>query len=186
MLRLSVGLIACWWCGASMSSELAVTTRDGGLRGKTSNGITIFKGVPYAAPPVGELHRRETKPVKHRSGVRNAFKYGAPCAQGARGWNDAIAAVSSEDCLCLNIWALPKARKVELPVMIFFQGSAIQGGAARGDTAIDPLCDGEKPASRGVIVVTANYRVGIFGFLAHSELTAESAHHASGIYALFD
>jgi para-nitrobenzyl esterase len=61
-----------------MSSELVVMTSDGGLRGKTSNGITIFKGVPYAAPPVGELRWRETMPVKHRSGVRNAFEYGAP------------------------------------------------------------------------------------------------------------
>jgi len=186
--KLLVGLVIACWCGTPMASERerVVKTTGGEVRALSSNGIAIFKGVPYAAAPVGDLRWRETMPVIPWTGVRNAFDYGAPCAQGGRGWNDAIAAVSSEDCLFLNIWTPATTRKARLPVMVFFPGGANQGGSARGDTAIEPLYDGEKLASRGVIVVTVNYRVGVFGFLAHPELTAESAHHASGNYALFD
>jgi para-nitrobenzyl esterase len=169
-----------------MASERVVRTTGGEVRGLSSNGIAIFKGVPYAAAPVGDLRWRETMPVIRWTGVRDAFDYGAPCAQGARGWNNAIAAISREDCLFLIIWTPERTANARLPVMVFFPGGANQGGSARGDTAIELLYDGEKLASRGVIVATVNYRVGVFGFLAHPELTAESAHQASGNYALFD
>ena len=101
-------------------------------------------------------------------------------------WNRAVAAQSRENCLYLNVWAPARSRGHALPVMVFFPGGAYHGGSARGLSAIEPSYDGAKLARRGVIVVTANYRLGMFGFLAHPELTAESPRHASGNYALMD
>ena len=101
-------------------------------------------------------------------------------------WNRAVAAQSREDCLYLNVWSPVRRKGQALPVMVFFPGGAYHGGSARGLSAIEPSYDGAKLARRGVIVVTANYRLGMFGFLAHPELTAESPRHASGNYALMD
>ena len=92
---------------------------------------------------------------------------------------------ASEDCLTLNVWA-PVHHSGALPVLIFFPGGAYHGGGAEGLSEIEPSYDGGKLAARGIIVVTANYRLGMFGFLAHPELSAESPHHVSGNYALLD
>ena len=101
------------------------------------------------------------------------------------GWNDNVAAKSSEDCLYLNVWT-PMRHDKPLPVMIFFPGGAYHGGSGEGLSMIEPSYDGGKLAARGAVVLTANYRLGMFGFLAHPELSAESPHHVSGNYALMD
>ena len=162
-----------------------VTTADGQLRGKVSGDVVSFKSVPYAAPPVGALRWREPQPVHPWQGVREALAFGAPCAQADLEWNKSTAAKSKEDCLTLNVWA-PLRRDKAMPVMIFFPGGAYHGGGAQGASEIEPSYDGGRLAARGVIVVTANYRLGMFGFLAHPELSAKSAHHVSGNYALLD
>lgn len=187
-------LIAC----AAMSAFLAVPVAMGAtppstqvgvaggqLQGKAAGDVVSFKAVPYAAPPVGALRWREPQPVKPWAGIRNALDFGAPCAQANLEWNKSTAAKSSEDCLTLNVWS-PAKRDKALPVMIFFPGGAYHGGGSQGANEIEPSYDGGKLAARGIIVVTANYRLGMFGFLAHPELSAESPHHVSGNYALLD
>jgi para-nitrobenzyl esterase len=170
---------------AQSADSTLVMTRDGQLRGQAVGDVLAFKGVPFAAPPVGPLRWREPAPVKHWNGTRDALAYGPPCAQAAMGWNDNVAAKSSEDCLYLNVWT-PARRDKPLPVMIFFPGGAYHGGSGEGLSMIEPSYDGGKLAARGAVVLTANYRLGMFGFLAHPELSAESPHHVSGNYALMD
>jgi len=179
-------LVALYCSSAAAAQDPVVTTVAGKLRGRITDGIATFKGVPYAAPPVGALRWKETMPVPAWPGIRDASDYGAPCAQGDRKWNTATAAISQEDCLYLNIWTPAAAQNDRLAVMVFLPGGANMGGSARGDTAIEPSYEGAKLAARGVVVVTVNYRVGVFGFLAHPELTAESPHRGSGNYGLFD
>jgi len=169
----------------SAATPTVVATTDGQLRGKAEGDVVGFMGVPFAAPPVGALRWHEPMPVHPWKGVREATRFGAPCAQAAMGWNDNVAAKSSEDCLYLNVWA-PTHRSGPLPVLIFFPGGAYHGGSAEGLSEIEPSYDGGKLAARGIVVVTANYRLGLFGFLAHPELSAESPHHVSGNYALLD
>lgn len=146
----------------------------------------VFKGIPFAQPPVGELRWREPAAVKPWTGIKDAGAYGAPCAQIAAGWNDKVAAAGSEDCLYLNVWSPQWPARSRQPVMVWIHGGANMGGSALGGAGIEPLFDGQALARRGVVVVTVNYRLGMFGFIAHPELTAESAHHASGNYGLLD
>ncbi|MEO7054220.1 MAG: carboxylesterase family protein, partial [Rhizomicrobium sp.] len=170
---------------SAISSSSQVTVAGGQLQGKITGSVASFKAVPYAAPPVGALRWREPQPAKLWTGTRNAMEFGAPCAQANLEWNKSTAAKSSEDCLLLNVWT-PVKRDKALPVMIFFPGGAYHGGGAQGANEIEPSYDGGKLAARGIIVVTANYRLGMFGFMAHPELSAESPHHVSGNYALLD
>jgi len=181
MLVLSAGQAVI---GATPPSP-QVTIAGGQLQGKVLGNVVSFKAVPYAAAPVGALRWREPQPVKPWTGIRNALEFGAPCAQANLEWNKSTAAKSSEDCLTLNVWT-PAKRDKALPVIIFFPGGAYHGGGAQGANEIEPSYDGGKLAARGVIVVTANYRLGMFGFLAHPELSAESPHRVSGNYALLD
>jgi para-nitrobenzyl esterase len=118
--------------------------------------------------------------------VRDATRYGAPCAQIAAGWNDQAAALGSEDCLSLNVWTAEWPPKSEQAVMVWIHGGANMGGSAPGAGGIEPPFDGEPLARRGVVVVTVQYRLGVLGFIGHPELTAESPHHASGNYGLLD
>jgi para-nitrobenzyl esterase len=182
---LALGFGVAWEMAEAASPTTLVTTTDGQLRGKAEGDVMGFMGVPFAAPPVGALRWHEPMPVKPWAGVRDAVAFGAPCAQAAMGWNDNVAAKSSEDCLTLNVWT-PVRRSGPLPVLVFFPGGAYHGGGAEGLSEIEPSYDGGKLAARGIIVVTAGYRLGMFGFLAHPELTAESPHHVSGNYAMLD
>lgn len=170
----------------AVSDSPIVATDAGALRGGVAGDVASFKGIPFAAPPVGPLRWREPKPVQPWSGVRDASAFAPPCAQAPLGWNDSVAAESREDCLYLNVWVSVRHDSKPLPVMIFFPGGADHGGSGRGLSSIEPSYDGGKLARRGVIVITANYRLGLFGFMAHPELTAESPHHVSGNYALMD
>ena len=149
-----------------------------------AGGIRVFKGIPFAAPPVGERRWRPPEPPASWSGVRPATEFGADCPQPAPppgGPSSSRAGRKDEDCLTLNIWA-PAAKPSEtLPVLVWFYGGSFVVGSAS-----DILFDGEKFARQGVILVTANYRVGLFGFLAHPGLTSESPHRSSSNYALLD
>jgi para-nitrobenzyl esterase len=142
----------------------------------------VFKGIPFAQPPVGPLRWREPQPVIPWQGVRDAIEPGAPCAQNSSGWNEKEAADSREDCLYLNVWTPKWPVKSRLPVMVWIHGGGNTGGAGTAD----PLYDGTRLISHGVVLVIFDYRLGIFGFLAHPELTRESPNHSSGNYAFLD
>ena len=182
-----IGFVACSNAPLQAATKsLIVHTESGSVRGHLAQEVYSFKGIPFAAPPVGSLRWRAPAPVHGWSGVRDASHYGPPCAQAAFDWNRAVAAESREDCLYLNVWVPQRRDGKPLPVIVFFPGGAYHGGSARGFSAIEPSYDGAKLARRGVVVVSANYRLGMFGFLAHPELTAESPWHSSGNYALMD
>ena len=150
-------------------------------RGAQRSGVRIFRGIPFAQPPTGELRWREPQPVKNWKGVRQAVDFGPRCMQAPifddmRFRSNGV----SEDCLYLNVWTPAKSNE-RLPVLVYFYG----GGFVSGDSS-EPRYDGESMAAKGIVVVTVNYRLGVFGFMAHPELTSESRHKASGNYGLLD
>jgi para-nitrobenzyl esterase len=128
------------------------------------DGVRVFKGVPFAAPPVGDLRWKAPQPVKAWDSVRKAEKFGP----------------SSEDCLYLNVWTAAKDATERRPVMVYIFGGAFNGGSTNA-----PLLDGTKFAKKGVVLVTIAHRVGVFGFLAHPELSQESG-KGSGCYGIQD
>ncbi|MGB6962338.1 MAG: carboxylesterase/lipase family protein [Candidatus Acidiferrum sp.] len=170
--------------GMEVAAANEVKTQAGVVEGTTSadGKVQMFKGIPYAAPPVGALRWKEPQPAPSWTGVRKATEFGARCMQwdvfGDMVFRDAG---PGEDCLYLNVWT-PKAEAgAKLPVMVWIYGGGFQAGATS-----EPRQDGEMLAHRGVVIVSMNYRLGIFGFFSHPELTKESAHHASGNYGLLD
>ncbi len=175
---------------ASAAQALAdplVVTNSGTLQGTTdgSASIRIFRGIPYAAAPVGALRWREPQRPPSWSGVRQAKTFGARCMQQPL-FSDMMfrSPGISEDCLFLNVWTPASSahqRHAKLPVLVYIYG----GGFEAGDSS-EKRYDGAATAKRGIVVVTLNYRLGVFGFLAHPELTAGSPNHASGNYGLLD
>ena len=161
-----------------------VKTDKGKVQGyvSTDGQIRIFKGVPYAAPPVGPLRWKPPQPAAKWSGTKAATSYGSHCMQPDI-YDDMIFhdPGRSEDCLTLNIWSPAKDKHAKLPVMVWIYG----GGFTAGSTS-EARQDGENLAHKGVIVVSMNYRLNVFGFFVHPELTAESPQHASGNYGLMD
>ncbi|HEX7018605.1 MAG TPA: carboxylesterase family protein [Gemmatimonadaceae bacterium] len=160
-----------------------VRTANGVVQGlAASSGIREFRGIPFAAPPVRDLRWKPPQPARNWTGVRAADRFADQCMQ-ARVFSDMVFRNSgtSEDCLYLNVWAPPASSGARLPVLVYFYG----GGFIAGDGS-EPRYDGESMARRGIVVVTTSYRLGVFGFLAHPELTRESPHHASGNYGLLD
>jgi para-nitrobenzyl esterase len=159
-----------------------VKTAVGTVQGATLPGtaIRVFKGIPYAAPPVGELRWQPPRPAVAWQGVREATKFGAACLQG-KIFGDINFSELSEDCLTLNIWTPAKSASDRLAVMVWIHGGGFQAGAGG-----EPRHDGEAFARKGIVLVTINYRLGVFGFLAHPELTRESGRNASGNYAMLD
>jgi len=167
---------------ATTPSPLApVRTESGLVDGVREDAAVVFKGIPFAAPPVGELRWRPPQPPLNGAGVKKADRFSPVCIQTGSYPPDAPAETASEDCLYLNVWVPVAAKKEKLPVMVWIYGGALENGSAS-----TPLYAGDKLAQKGVIVVTANYRLGVFGFLAHPDLTAESEHHSSGNYGLLD
>jgi para-nitrobenzyl esterase len=165
-----------------------VVTVDGGqIRGTTADGVRVFKGIPFAAPPVGALRWKPPQPVAAWSGVKAADTFGAQCMQEPYPAGSPYASApqpTSEDCLYLNVWASAAdtpSKGDKRPVMVWIHG----GGWTRGSGAT-PTYDGAVLAKKGVVVVTTNYRLGPFGFLAHPELAKESPERASGNYAILD
>lgn len=150
--------------------------------GKQKSGVRMFKGIPYAQPPVGNLRWNAPQPAKTWTGIHEATKFGPRCMQQPV-FSDMVFRSDgmSEDCLYLNVWTPANNNKAKLPVLVYFYG----GGFIAGDGS-ELRYDGESMAAKGIVVVTMSYRLGVYGFLAHKELTKESSNKASGNYGLLD
>jgi len=176
-------------CTAALLSFVAtadatpVKTDSGLVEGTTVNGITAYKGIPFAAPPIGDLRWRAPQPAPPWTGVRKADALAPACVQD-QSFNKFIGLPElplSEDCLYLNVWTPAQSANAKLPVMVWIYGGAFVGGATGY-----PLYDGAHLAGKGVVIVTIAYRVGAFGFLAHPELDTESGGLGSGTFGLMD
>jgi para-nitrobenzyl esterase len=165
------------------ASAPRATTATGVVEGTLeASGVKSYKGIPFAAPPVGDLRWKAPQPARKWKGVRKADHFG-PRAMQLPLFSDMVFRSDgvSEDCLYLNVWTPAKSARDKLPVLVYFYG----GGFAAGDGS-EPRYDGESMAAKGVVTLTVNYRLNVFGFMAHPELTKESPHHASGNYGLMD
>lgn len=169
---------------AANADRVQTKISDGLLEGAVvaDGRVHAFKGIPFAAPPVGELRWKAPQPVQPWNGVRPALEFGPRAMQG-RIFSDMVFrdAGPSEDCLYLNVWAPAEAKGKKLPVMVWIYGGGFAAGASS-----EPRQDGTQLCQKGVVVVSMNYRLGVFGFLAHPELTAEAKHRSSGNYGLMD
>jgi para-nitrobenzyl esterase len=146
-----------------------------GMPGKSPD-MRIFKGIPFAAPPVGNLRWRAPQPAAHWQGVRKADEFGPVCMQGSRGGQKV-----SEDCLYLNVWTAAKSAADKRPVMVW-----IYGGGYNGGSGSEPRYNGEALAAKGAVVVTLNYRLGLFGFFSYPELTTESDRREAANFGMMD
>jgi para-nitrobenzyl esterase len=153
-----------------------VLTDSGLIQGVFENGLTVYKGIPFAAPPVGELRWKAPQSVSKWDGVRQATTFAPGPPQGQD-----FSFGKSEDCLYLNVWTPAKTDKDRIPVLVWIHGGGFSAGAAS-----EQLFNGEKLAKKGVVLVSIAYRLGQLGFLAHPELSAESPNHVSGNYGLLD
>jgi para-nitrobenzyl esterase len=191
MKQVVMSLALLGLCAAASAQAASVTTASGPVTGVPGRleGITAYKGIPFAAPPIGELRWKPPQPVASWRDVRAADKFGPACMQPRQPQrvpnNRAVdlpdSPPISEDCLYLNVWTPAKKADAKLPVMVWIYGGAYLEGA--GST---PYNQGDTLAAKGVVFVSFNYRLGSLGFLAHPELTKESPHGASGNYALMD
>jgi para-nitrobenzyl esterase len=166
----------------SPQNVVVVKAPAGALEGRVENNLRVFKGIPYASPPVGPARWRPPTPMPRWSGVRKAIDFGPACFQPHSKLSSVYVTAPypmSEDCLTLNIWSPKDARNA--PVFFWIHGGALTSGSSR-----DPLNDGARLAERGVVVVSINYRLGVFGWLAHPELSHESPLGLSGDYGLLD
>lgn len=161
-------------CGTPQLSNI-VDVEGGQIEGYIQDSLKIFKGIPFAAPPVGDLRWKAPQPLIPWQGVKKTTEFAKGPIQGGNPEN------FSEDCLYLNVWTPAKTAQDKLPVMVWIYG----GGFSFGSTA-DPSHDGELLARNGVILVSITYRVGNLGFLCHPELTAENPNHVSGNYGILD
>lgn len=185
---LSAGLSLALFFSFSMGDasaedrDLQVKTKLGKVQGKQDGAVKAYLGIPYATPPVGPLRWREPRSAAKWKGVRPATEFGFHCMQG-HVYDDMIFhdPGESEDCLTLNIWTPAKDKKEKLPVMVWIYGGGFQGGGTS-----EARQEGAVLASNGVVVVTMNYRLGIFGFFAHPDLSEESGRNSSGNYGLLD
>jgi para-nitrobenzyl esterase len=181
--------ILFWAPALTLGQSHPVRTESGLVSGVAlSHGLEVFKGIPFATPPVGKLRWRPPQPSAAWQGVRKADSFGAPCMQSKAlerlgPWTRVFLSKMqpSEDCLYLNIWTTAKRPKKLLPVMVWIYGGGFTSGAGSVE-----IYDGAALAQKGVVVVNANYRVGALGFFAYPALTRESPHHSSGNYGLLD
>ncbi|MET3666548.1 carboxylesterase family protein [Caulobacter sp. 1776] len=168
---------------AARAGQPVVHAPAGALRGVEQDGLRVFKGAPYAAAPVGDKRWKPPLEVPAWTGVRDALDFGPPCYQPKPRAGSIYASVlkpMSEDCLSLNVWAPDKAKKA--PVFVWIHGGSLIGGSSS-----ESMYDGAAMARRsGLVVVTINYRLGVLGYMAHPELSAESPDRVSGNYGLLD
>ncbi len=187
VLFTALAIITALPLAGALTGPVTVTGgRVSGVRGPDPS-VMVFKGIPFAAPPVGNLRWRAPQPVVAWQGVKSADQFGNSCIQTIvrerKPWtyefmtHNAI----SEDCLYLNVWSAAAGPQERRPVYVFLYG----GGNNEGSTAV-PVYDGETLAKKGIVVVTVNYRLGLFGFFTHPELTQEASYKASGNYAILD
>jgi para-nitrobenzyl esterase len=165
-----------------------VQTSEGKVKGTLDGNISVFKGIPYAAPPVGDLRWKNPQPTAKWKDVKDCTRFPASAIQPPpvpfMMWTEEFIAPPeplSEDCLFLNIWSPAKKGKEKFPVLVWLHGGGFTGGA--GSCAV---YDGEEMAKKGIVFVSINYRLGIFGFFAHPELSRESVSQTSGNYGLLD
>jgi len=176
------------WNPATDAATVTVKTESGLLSAAPPTaGVTAYLGIPYAAPPVGELRWKPPQPALRWDGIRKADTFGTSCMQNQAGsrlpWTEEFMTQGpiGEDCLFLNVWTAARAPNGRVPVMLWIYG----GGFNEGSSSV-AVYDGTELAKKGVIVVSVNYRVGPLGFLTHPELTKESEHGSSGNYGLLD
>jgi para-nitrobenzyl esterase len=167
--------------GVSASPAGPVKVSGGMVQGEMEGDIAVFRGVPFAAPPVGDLRWKAPAPVKTWSGVKQTTTFAPACMQNTAPRFGRPGLTVSEDCLYLNVWTPALSAGKKLPVMVWIYG----GGFSAGATSYADF-DGANLAKKGVVVVSVAYRVGSFGFLAHPALSAESPYHASGDYGFLD
>jgi para-nitrobenzyl esterase len=153
-----------------------VKVEEGLLQGISEDGLTVYKGIPFAAPPVGDLRWKAPRPAAKWQGVKLADKFAPGPVQGGNPPSG-----KSEDCLYLNVWSPAKSSKERIPVLVWIYGGGFGAGATSETTY-----SGEKLAKKGVVLVSIAYRVGILGFMAHPELSAENPNKVSGNYGLLD
>jgi para-nitrobenzyl esterase len=176
------------WLTLAAAGPSTVTVSSGQLTGVAGRdaGVRVFKGIPFAAPPVGPRRWTAPEPAAAWTGVRAADRFAPACVQNVTGsrlpWTGEFMhqGAVDEDCLYLNVWTAASGR-ARRPVFVYLYGGGFNEGS--GSVAIN---DGESLARKGLVVVTLNYRVGVFGFLAHPDLAAESRRAASGNYGLLD
>ncbi len=161
-------------------SLTAPVPTEGGLVSGTGDGVRAFRGIPYAQAPVGDLRWRAPLPALAWPGVRDGSRFGPDCMQPTE-YPELRGSGMSEDCLSVNVWTPARTASERLPVMVWVYG----GGFAYGSGS-HPTYDGEALAKRGIVVVNFNYRMGLFGFMAHPKLSAEAATGRSGNYGLMD
>lgn len=183
-----LAVVALLMVGSSPAAIRRAVIDGGEVEGLDKGEVTAFLGVPFAAPPLSDLRWRPPQPVASWSGTRGATEFSPSCMQrdqagGFGPWTPEyiIPGGVSEDCLYLNVWTAAGTPGDKLPVLFWIHG----GGYNSGSGSV-PVYEGQALARRGIVVVTVNYRVGVLGFLAHPELTAESGHDASGNYGLLD
>jgi para-nitrobenzyl esterase len=169
---------------ASAPSDYQVRIDSGIVEGMAGPrpGVRVFEGIPFATPPVGELRWRAPKPVAPWDGVRQATEFGPRAMQWPK-YSDMIFRDKgpSEDCLYLNVWTPARAPGERLPVMVWIYGGGLEAGSSS-----EPRQDGGDLTRKGVVVVSMNYRLGVFGFLSHPELSKETPYGGSGNYGLMD
>lgn len=187
LMRLGFSLCATVWSASAIAQAMPVVqVAQGDLQGKVEGGARAFLGIPYAQAPIGDLRWRAPVPAEAWAGKRDATGYGASCIQVAPVLFGPYTAEFvtkpplSEDCLFLNVWA-PAKPTARLPVLVWIHGGGFNSGAGS-----IPIYDGAGLAAKGAVVVTINYRLGVFGFLAHPGLSAESGEKVSGNYGLLD
>jgi para-nitrobenzyl esterase len=173
---LALQLFAWGWAQAT-----PVMTGDGALAGRRQDDVDVYRGIPYALPPLGAWRWRPPQSVPAWQGVRDAGKFAPACMQQGVSMPGESPPAVSEDCLYLNLWAPPRRAGQRLPVLVWIHG----GGYANGSASM-PLYHGDRLALKGLLVVTVAYRLGALGFLAHPALSAESPHRSSGNYGLMD
>ncbi len=182
LLTLAGAVSLCLPATACAKTPTQVDTPAGTVQGTSEAGIAVFRGIPYAEAPTGARRWRAPVPAVRWEGVRDASEFGPVCHQPPSKPGSIYAeerGEMSEDCLSLNIWAPENAQ--DAPVFVWIHGGSLIGGAGS-----DTMYDGARLAAEGLVVVTINYRVGILGYLAHPQLSAESPDNVSGNYGLLD